>query len=107
MQVAEPSAAPAQLGPREEPATQGGSKKKHHLLRHELTAEAQAAAVAHFGAESVDEAAHKVWGLKCVPRLGPRIYQAVWRLLRASKGLCEGWRRVVIVGSMYGQDLTM
>ncbi|KAL4423538.1 hypothetical protein ABPG77_006561 [Micractinium sp. CCAP 211/92] len=63
-QVAEPSAAPAQLGPREEPATQGGSKKKHHLLRHELTAEAQAAAVAHFGAESVDEAAHKVWGLK-------------------------------------------
>lgn len=52
--------------PSEEPATQAGGKKKHHLLRHELTAEAQAAAVAHFGAESVDEAAHNVWGLKCV-----------------------------------------
>lgn len=83
-QAAEPSASPAQPGPSEEASTQAGSRKKHHLLRHELTADAQAAAVAHFGAESVDEAAHKVWGLKCVPGLCLVVSDA------AARAACQG-----------------
>ncbi|KAL4424030.1 hypothetical protein ABPG75_001331 [Micractinium tetrahymenae] len=63
-QTGEPVPGPAQPGLNEDAAAQAGGRRKHHLLRHELTAEAQAAAVAHFGAESVDEAAHKVWALK-------------------------------------------
>jgi hypothetical protein len=42
-------------------------KKKHHLLRHELTAETLAAAVAYFKAATPEEAAHTVWQLKWVP----------------------------------------
>ncbi len=39
-------------------------KKKHHLLRHELTQEAQAAAAAHLGAATAEEAAENIWKLK-------------------------------------------
>lgn len=41
-------------------------KKKHHLLRHEITREARDAATAHFGASTAEEAAHILWRLKCV-----------------------------------------
>ncbi len=41
-------------------------KKRHHLLRHTLTAERQAAALASFGAATAEAAARTVWQLKWV-----------------------------------------
>jgi hypothetical protein len=46
------------------PVENNSNSKKHHLLRHEITAEAQAAAIAHFGAETAEEAAHTIWRLR-------------------------------------------
>ncbi|PSC73231.1 hypothetical protein C2E20_3461 [Micractinium conductrix] len=62
--AAQPAAGPAAAA---EPAAADGARpprKKHHLLRHELTVETQAAAVAHFGAATAEDAAHVVWTLK-------------------------------------------
>lgn len=64
---AAPAGAPAaQTSGDQAPPSQAGEppRKKHHLLRHELTKEAQEAAVAHFNAGTALEAAQVVWTLK-------------------------------------------
>lgn len=64
---AAPAGAPAEPGDGDHvPPSQAGEppRKRHHLLRHELTKEAQEAAAAHFGADTAVEAAHIVWTLK-------------------------------------------
>lgn len=66
--AAEPAAS-AQGEAAAEAAAPPTGKKKHHLLRHELTQEAQAAAAAHLGAATAEEAAENIWKLKCVAGL--------------------------------------
>ena len=65
LSIASPQAAP-EVGPDTSAAAPevGKAPQKHHLLRHELTPDAQAAAAAHFGATSAEEAGTTVWRLK-------------------------------------------
>ena len=65
LSIASPQAAP-EVSPDASAAAPevGKAPPKHHLLRHELTPAAQAAAAAHFGATSAEEAGTAVWSLK-------------------------------------------
>ena len=54
-------------GEGEEPS--GSGRKPHHLLRHTLSKDQQAGALAAFGAASPEDAAHTIWRLKCVALL--------------------------------------